>query len=55
MKHVRDRAAAIAVAILQTIDTAPEHAARQQIENYLRDELADIERQVAAERELCDA
>src|SRR5215471_8672953 len=37
-----DRAAVIAIAVLQIVDTAPEHAVLWQIENYLRDEIADL-------------
>ena len=48
----RDRAATLAVDVLQIIDTAPKQSARQELEKYLRDELADLARQVAAEREL---
>jgi hypothetical protein len=57
MKHarLRDRAAAIAAAAPQIVDTIPKQAVRQQIEEYLRDEIADLERQIAAERELPDA
>jgi hypothetical protein len=49
-----DRAATLAVAVLQIIDTAPKQSARQELEKYLRDELADLARQAAAERELSD-
>ena len=50
----RDQAATLAVAVLQIIDTAPKQSARQELEKYLRDELADLARQAAAERELSD-
>jgi hypothetical protein len=50
----RDRAATLAVAVLQIIDTAPKQSARRELEKYLRDELADLARQAAAERELSD-
>lgn len=50
-----DRAAVIAIAVLQIVDTAPEHAVLWQIENYLRDEIADLECQLAAERGVSDA
>ena len=57
MRHVplRDRAAAIVAAVLQVVDTAPEQAVLQQLEAYLRDEITDLEHQIAAERELPDA
>jgi len=51
----QDRAAVIAVAVLQIVDTALEHAVLWQIENYLRDEIADLECQIAAERGVSDA
>jgi hypothetical protein len=51
----QDCAAVIAVAVLQIVDTAPEHAVFWQIENYLRDEIADLECQLAAERGVSDA
>jgi hypothetical protein len=50
----RDRAATLAVAVLHIIDTAKQ-SARQELERYLRDELADLAREVAAEREVVDA
>jgi hypothetical protein len=40
--------------VLQIIDTAPKQSARQELERYLRDELADLSREVI-ERELSDA
>jgi hypothetical protein len=49
----RDRAATLAVTVLQIIDTAPKQSARRELENYLRDELADLAR-AAAEWELSD-
>jgi hypothetical protein len=52
---VRDRAAVVAVTLMQIIDTAPAHALRQQLERYLRSELADLERQIAADRSGPDA
>jgi len=51
----QDRAAVIAVAVLQIVDTALEHAVLWQIENYLRDEIAELECQIAAERGVSDA
>jgi hypothetical protein len=50
-----DRAAVMATAIMQIITTARSKEALQRIEDYLRDELADVERQVAAHRESGDA
>jgi hypothetical protein len=59
MKHTqhrrRDPASAIAAAVLQVVDTAPEQAELQQLETYLRDEIADLKRQIAAQREVPDA
>jgi hypothetical protein len=52
--NYRDRAATLAVAVLQIIDTAPKHSARRELEKYLRNELADLARQAAAEREVSD-
>jgi hypothetical protein len=40
--------------VLQIIDTAPKQSVRRELEKYLRDELADLARQAAAERELSD-
>jgi len=54
MTH-RDRAAIIATPALQIIDTAPARSVLQELERYLRDELADQERQIAAEQEAPDA
>jgi hypothetical protein len=56
MKHlnrrVPDRATVATTAIMQMIATAPTKEEMQQaIEASLRDEFADIERQVAADRE----
>jgi hypothetical protein len=48
----QDRAAILAVAVLQILATAPKQSAQQELERYLRDELSDLARQVAAEREL---
>jgi hypothetical protein len=45
-----DRAAAVATAVLQIVNAVPGHAVRQQIENYLRDKIADLENQIIAER-----
>lgn len=51
----RDRAAAVAAAVEQIFDTAQGREQRQALEHYLRDEFADIERQIAADRESGDA
>jgi hypothetical protein len=53
-KHL-DRAAVVVAAVLQILDTAPRHGLRQAVEQYLRDELADLERQIAADRSGPDA
>jgi hypothetical protein len=52
-----DRAAVVAIAIRQIItDAALEPEELQlRLELYLRDELADIERQIASDREVDDA
>jgi len=50
-----DRAVALATAVLQIIDTAPELIVVHELEHYLRDELEDLTRQIIAEREQCDA
>lgn len=49
-----DRAAAITTAVLQltAASSVPEIERRLQVENLLRDELAAVEQQIAAEREL---
>ncbi len=44
----RDRAGVVATAVTQIFLTAPQHRVRQEIENYLRDELANFARDVAA-------
>jgi hypothetical protein len=55
MTSNRDRAAVITTAILQLIrsSSAPT-AVRDRIEILLRDEFADVERQIAAERSNLD-
>jgi hypothetical protein len=53
-KHL-DRAAVVAAVVLQILDTAPRHGLRQVVEQYLRDEFADLERQIAADRSDPDA
>ncbi len=45
----------LTVAVMQIVDAAPRQSARQELEKYLRDELADLARQVAAEWEAVDA
>jgi hypothetical protein len=55
LESYRDRAATLAIAVLQIIDTAPKQSARRELKRYLRDELADLSREVIAERELSDA
>jgi tartrate dehydratase alpha subunit/fumarate hydratase class I-like protein len=47
----RDRAAAVAAAVLQIALTAPPDQRRQAVEAYLRDELSDITR--TALNEIC--
>jgi hypothetical protein len=42
---VRDRAAVVATAVLQIVETAPCAQWRGQIETYLRDEFSDIAQQ----------
>ena len=49
------RVAAVAVAIIQIIKTAPRQQRQQQAERYLRDEFEDERRQATADRELADA
>lgn len=52
MSTPRNRAAVVVTAVLHVISTALRDATlRQQLEELLRDELADVERQAAAERE----
>ena len=53
--YVRDRAAAVANAVMQIFRTASPDQLQEAIENYLRDEISDIERQVACERGCDDA
>jgi hypothetical protein len=50
-----DRAAVVAAAVEQIFETAQGREQRQALEDYLRDEFADIERQIAADRESGDA
>ena len=44
-----DRAALAATAIMQMVATAPEKELQRAIEDYLRDQFSDVERQIAAE------
>jgi hypothetical protein len=50
-----DRAAVVAAAVEQIFDTAQGRERRQALEACLRDEFADIERQIAADRKSGDA
>ena len=50
-----DRAARVTTALLQAILATPRSGLRQQFEELLRDEFADIERQSAADRADVDA
>jgi hypothetical protein len=54
-QNYRDRAATLAVALLQIVDAAPRLGLRQAPEAYPRDELANLERQLAADRSGPDA
>jgi hypothetical protein len=49
-----DRAAAVAVAVMQIIKTAPRKQRQQQLEQYLRNEFEDERRQTITDRELAD-
>ena len=50
-----DRAAVVTTALLQVFSSSAPHAElRQYVEELLRDEFADVERQVAADRGLGD-
>jgi hypothetical protein len=44
-----DRVAAAATAIMQIVATAPKDELRQAIESFLRDEFADVARQLVAD------
>jgi hypothetical protein len=48
---IRDRATAVAVSIQLIIDTPPPDELRQALENFLRDELFDLKREIAGERD----
>jgi hypothetical protein len=47
--RARDRAAVVAAAILQIAARVPDHERLQTLEQYLRDEFSDVERQAAAD------
>jgi adenosylmethionine-8-amino-7-oxononanoate aminotransferase len=49
-----DRAAAVAVAVMQIIKTAPRRQRQQQLEQYLRNEFEDEWCQIVTDRELAD-
>jgi hypothetical protein len=54
MSNPPDRAAVVAIAIMQivarvVVSARPKNEARREIENYLRDEFADVARQSAAD------
>jgi adenosylmethionine-8-amino-7-oxononanoate aminotransferase len=49
-----DRAAAVAVAVMRIIKTAPRKQRQQQLEQYLRNEFEDERRQTITDRELAD-
>ena len=50
-----DRAAVVAVALIQIMTTAPNKQRQQQLEQYLPNEFEDERRQALADRELADA
>jgi hypothetical protein len=50
-----DRAAVVSVAIRQILADAEPDELQSRLEQYLRDEFADIERQIATDREVHDA
>jgi hypothetical protein len=51
---VRDRASVVTTTIMHIIETVPHERRPVAIEDLLRDELADIERHIAAGREIHD-
>jgi hypothetical protein len=53
--YPRGRAGVAATAILQMVKTIPAASLQEPIEAYLRDEFAELDRQVAAERNSPDA
>jgi hypothetical protein len=54
-QHLHDRAAVVATAIEQIFATAPGPERQQAVEDYLRDEFADVQRQAIADCEPVDA
>jgi hypothetical protein len=50
----RDRAAVVVTGILQIVTLTPKKQPRPQLEDFLREEFADIARQAAADRDLAD-
>jgi hypothetical protein len=54
MAQIQDRTAVIITALLAIIGIGVTATKRQELEAYLRDELADIERQIAADRPTAD-
>lgn len=55
MRFSNSRAAAVAVAVIQIIKTAPRQQRQQQVEQYLHDEFEDERRDALVDRELADA
>ena len=55
IKRTPDRAAVVTVAVLQMVASAPLHELQQALENLLRDEFSDAERQARADKEPADA
>ena len=54
-QHLHDRATVVAKAIEQIFVTAQGRELRQALEDYLRDEFADVQCQAVADREPIDA
>ena len=54
-RTTRDRAAVVTIVLKQICGTVQGRERWQAVEDYLRDEIADIERQIAADRESVDA
>ena len=48
--YAHDRAAVVATAVMQIVQTAPPDQQRQAVENYLCNEFADLEREIAGQR-----
>lgn len=55
IKRTPDRAAVVTVAVLQMVASVPLHELQQALENLLRDEFSDAERQARADKEPADA